>query len=112
MDRRAEADDWGAVGSQTDYRLWALCSFLLFVGLGFVQYNHVKSGFWQECVWLVRGRHNVDPVLLTGVGLVIGATAASVGWLLHIGIAECFGRRRSRPPDEAADYDDKPPPAG
>ena len=97
-------------GSASDYLLWALCSLVIFVGLGLIPYEDAQSGFWQECVWLVRDRRAVALDRVAVVGFLFAATAWAAGWLLQLVIVERFGRLTVRPPDQAADYDDISPP--
>jgi hypothetical protein len=94
---------------RNDYFIWTICSLFIFAGLAFIPYEEVKSGLWQDLVWLVRGRRPGNEGRAAGVGLLISGLAFALGWVVHLTIVEKFGRWTSRPLDQASDYDDKPP---
>ena len=88
----------------TDQLLRAVCCAACFLGLGLEGYPHC---FWMDTLRLVTGA----PPQPTFAGLAVPAVGyAGVAWLLGATLETglvALGLRLTRPPEQAADYDDE-----
>jgi hypothetical protein len=99
---------------RTDYRLWGVFTVAALGGVALVELRGGPGCLVATVEWAQKGFDKFGRIAPALVPLLLGEflMAAAVAWSAHALLVLCGVRlsadRRSRAPDQAADYDDAP----